>query len=200
MEQLVTGYYSAVVQELNGRRCTTLLHGTAHTATVATSCLVQPIVGDKVLLWQDSEECFIIQILKRESNHVTTEISCHGPLSIKSDAQLNLSAADEIGLQSQQIHLCSHREQHVANHFLFTGREAKVFLSRIDLSAERVVCRIKSLMQSLVDSVRTVKRLESVTASKLIQRASELFSVDSRRVLIGAKKEVRIDGEKIHMG
>jgi hypothetical protein len=63
-----------------------------------------------------------------------------------------------------------------------------------------VESNIDRMIQRIKDSFRIIERIEQVSAVDIIQNIKNAFIQRSRQVDITAKSDVKINGERIHMG
>ena len=73
------------------------------------------------------------------------------------------------------------------------GEERTFISDAVDVVAQRATQRLKSCY-------RWVEEIEHITAGQMIHKVSNLFSVRARQTAITAKDDVKIDGERVHLG
>jgi len=67
-------------------------------------------------------------------------------------------------------------------------------------TSRTVESNIERMIQRIKDSFRIIERIEQVSAVDIIQNIKNAFIQRSRQVDITAKSDVKINGDRIHMG
>jgi len=177
-------------------------------ANKAYSCLVQPLPGDKVLISSNGNEHYILAIIERTDTHNMTlafpgDVALEakvGAINLISSEQISLTSASKTQLTSSEIGVTTAKMNIQANECSVMGdkavsrwREINVFSSAMNLVTERLTQRIKN-------SFKTVEGLDQQTSLNFLQTIGKTLSIRSRDAVITARKDVKIDGERIHMG
>ncbi|MBA6339760.1 DUF3540 domain-containing protein [Colwellia sp. MB02u-10] len=178
-------------------------------ASKAYSCLVQPMLGDKVLISNISgNEHYILAIIERpETNNMTLafpgDVALEakvGAINLVATEQISLTSASKTQLTSSEIGVTTAKMNIQANECSVMGdkavsqwREVNSFSSAMNLVTERLTQRIKN-------SFKTVEGLDQQTSLNFLQTIGKTLSIRSRDAVITARKDVKIDGERIHMG
>jgi len=66
--------------------------------------------------------------------------------------------------------------------------------------AEKIDTVAKTLLQKLKNSIRTIEGVDQTNAQDAITTVRNLYSLRSRQAAILARKDIKIDAERIHMG
>ena len=177
-------------------------------ANKAYSCLVQPLPGDKVLISSNGNEHYVLAIIERpETNNMTLafpgDVALEakvGAINLISSEQISLTSASKTQLTSSEIGVTTAKMNIQANECSVMGdkavsrwREINAFSSAMNLVTERLTQRIKN-------SFKTVEGLDQQTSLNFLQTIGKTLSIRSRDAVITARKDVKIDGERIHMG
>jgi hypothetical protein len=175
----------------------------------AVSCLVRPVVGDTVLLFVDSSgQAYILSILERMRNSAT-RLSVDNDLVIESTAEsITLAARESISLTSPgkaSIHggdvaITGHKGLFQLNRVDMVSDTATVHTKSGRLYAETVETVAQTLTQRLQNCFRFVDKLDQLKAGNLMQSVRKLMSLKTQQAVILAEQDVKIDGERIHMG
>lgn len=178
-------------------------------AKQATSCLIQPLVGDKVLVSVDpSNGCYVLAILERQKgktyslafdSDVELKVS-NGRFTLASQEGLDLASAKDVNLVSSDLKVYSTRGEVGVDRLFFLGSFLQAQLERISLIAGVFDSVLERLSQKVKWSYRTIEESEHVKAGGLHYVAKKLLSLRGKYSMITAKKDVKIDGERIHMG
>jgi len=177
------------------------------TAAVAVSCLVSPAPGDKALICRIDGLVYVLAILERPPAQGTT-LSFPGDLRINAPngrveiagSEATLRAAKKTRLISRDLRLTAENSSLHAVSFRGQTRDvewrtgrAAVLAKTLDTMAERVV-------QSAKTVVRLVEEVETLRIGNLVQTVKNILTMNAKNTVMTARKEMTIDGERIHMG
>lgn len=178
-------------------------------AIVAFSCVVKPQVDDKVMYVREPDgNCYILAILERNVRSETimsfpgdmTIETTKGHVSIAGNAGINLSTDTTIDIHSSDINVSASKGRLNVSETHATGDTFSGRLNRVQLISESIDTVAKRATQRLKTCYRWVEQIEQTTAGQLIQKVNNLFSVRARQTAITAKEDVKVDGERIHLG
>ncbi len=166
---------------------------------VAFSCLVSPVCGDTVLISRSKHDCYIISILSRP---------CAQDMTIRFSGNVNLHAvkgafevtSKEARLDSPYVAMTSLDTNILAKKINATSDEIKFNFNHGDVFAKSIHTTADRIMQRAKTVVRHVEGIETLNIGHMIQRVRKFFTVQSHHSSITAKKDIHIDGERIHMG
>ncbi len=178
-------------------------------ATRATSCLIEPQIGDLVMIAQGSEaQAFVLAILRRDAGAAVV-VASEGDIVIESKSgavklrgreQIELSspgsvaaAASDVSLQALRLNLTIGATEFTGRTILATVESLRVVASSIESFAESVIERFARL-------IRHISGSEQVLARNLQYRAEESCSIHGKNTLLTAEELIRIDSEQIHIG
>lgn len=155
----------------------------------AKGCLVEPAAGDLVLVSRSGDAAYVLAVLDGAG---PTRLAASGPLEIASRSRLSLSApelATEAGTATIAIDRLTYR-----------GRLADLGLEGVKLVAERLHVMAADTLAELGRSLRRIAGLDQTAAGIIDQRAEDSAGLHGRVATLTADKDVRIDGDQIHMG
>jgi hypothetical protein len=176
----------------------------------ALSCLVEPVEGDKVLMFADPEgACWILAVLEREASTASTDlvlegntrlVSQNGSITVSAPRGVRLESDDVVAATTPRFRLVARSAELATQRILAFGetldvdiKSIKVFARTIDRFVDHVVERCRS-------ATRVVEDSETVRAGRLDLKAERLFSVSGENAVVSAKEVVKVDGRQIHMG
>ena len=174
----------------------------------ASGCLLEPRIGDRVLLAAaDATQAYILNVLERSQPNQTAVLSAGGDLAWRIPGRLEIRAgsvdlegSEKVSLNTPELTLntMTARTRFLEWHFLGGLLEGRVDRGRalfrhLDLSAERLVQKIKR-------SYRQVEEFEQSRIGRLRYIIRDLFSISSKNTNIQSEKHVNIDAEKINLG
>lgn len=175
----------------------------------ATSCLIEPQVGDRVMYAvAANEQAFILAVLQRDERaalvlagqaDIVIE-SRSGAVKLRGREQIELSSegsvetvAPNVRLQALKVSLNVVEAKFTGRSILATVGNLRVIASSIESFAESVVERFSRL-------IRHTSGTEQVLARNMQYRTEESFSLHGKNTIVTAEQLVRIDSEQIHIG
>lgn len=185
------------------------LAGTAgsFTARRAASCLLQPAAGDTVLAADLGGSTWILAVLVRGDSPAVLPLPADstlrvavGGLKLVVQDELVLAAgrqlsavAPEVSVQAARAGFTLGALQLAAGLVEATVDQVKTLAQFLDTVAERV--RLKA-----VSSHREVEDLEHLQAGQLYYSIKNVLNLRGKHAVMSAESEVRVDGERIHLG
>ncbi len=183
------------------------LGGSAILAGTAFSCLVTPQVNDKVLLAHDGADYHIIAILERAStDKVSLKLGEEAVLTA-SDGDLAIQCRNKLLLNSQSAEL-QHESLSVVNQTTrltsgdvsVVGEELHSRFKTVKRFAQLVIDVCDTATRKLTHCFKTVEGMEQHQSQNAIHSVANNLTLRSHHANITARKEMKIDGERIHMG
>ena len=175
----------------------------------AVSCLVKPAVGDTVLLYTDTRgQAYILSILERMQNS-STRLSVDNELVIESTrnsitlaahASINLAASEKTAIYGKDVSIAAQNGLFQFSRADIVSDTTTMHTKTGRLYAETVETVAHTLTQRLQNCFRFVDTLDQLKAGNLVQSVRKLMSLKTRQAVILAEQDVKIDGERIHMG
>jgi len=177
-------------------------------ATLAFSCLVTPEAGDKVLINNSGKDNHILAIIERPQNQ-DMKLAFPGNIAMEAKAgDINLTTTQQLNLTSAK------KTQLTSTTLAISSLDAKVHAAKLSVSGDSVVSHwrevnsITSAMNLIVDrltqriknSFKLVDGVDQQKSQNYMQTVEKTLSSRSRDAVITARKDVKIDGERIHMG
>ncbi len=177
-----------------------LNNSNSYKAQKAFSCLVEPCVGDTVVLFKDNNSIFITDILMREDGNIV-EIMAESINITAKDGNLNLSSEADITIQAEQG----------INSF---AKKANVVISEVSFLSEIITLKsdifnsVISTCQSIINHLylknksvtqQVEEHLEvQCNSSRKIVKDSDIYNVKEQITI--ADGQVKIDAQQINMG
>lgn len=177
------------------------------TAKRAAACLLEPEPGDNVLVFAPASGMnYVLSILEKAGSDNT--LSLEGDLALKLHKGAFSVQAEEVSLEAQQnldLQADTVRLRGIRGllHFMDTG----VHSLRLEIRAKQTLAAFdsvrhtaRSLVQHLRDSVRRVDNVETLEAGHLRERIQGLRHSLAENVTSKARRRLKLDGKKIHLG
>jgi hypothetical protein len=186
MEQQNLSLQAGSVKLITGQTYWVEVSKDLHQASKAFGCVVEPQVGDTILLCVDAgDRQYILSILSRETEYPAEMVFNKG-LSITAperelriDAQQAVVNIDQVMITGSALHSKWDKIKTVAN--------------SIESSADRWI-------QKLIRSYRFVEEFEESKIGRLRYLVKGLCSITSKKTAIISEESVKIDGSKIMLG
>ncbi len=179
------------------------------TAQRAFSCIVEPRLNDVVLFSTDERmQGHILSILERQLDKSTC---------------LNFPADVTVKVQKGELHMNARQGL-----YLSTEQDMNLLSKKLSVNAEKGLMNIKSLnaigstlvskirnvqtfahsletvaehwLQKLKNSFRQVEGVDQLKTRDSLHTIDNLYSMRSKQAAILAKKDIKMDAERIHMG
>jgi hypothetical protein len=177
------------------------------TARRAASCLLQPAAGDTVLAADVGGSTWILAVLIRGDSPAVVPLPADSTLKV-AQGGLKLAVQDELTLAAgRQVSV-------LAPEVSVQAARATISLGALQLAAglvEATVDRVKSVVD-LLDTVaqrvrvkagsmhRQVEDLDHLQAGQLFYSIKNVLNMRGKHAVVSAESEVRVDGERIHLG
>ncbi|WP_117190065.1 DUF3540 domain-containing protein [Rhizobium terrae] len=162
-------------------------------ARQAASCLLAPVIGDLVLVHSDGTEAFILAVLVRRAEHAA-EISVPDAdhITIKAAAKIDITAP-LVSLQADRLELVARRLVQMGESLTTNFRHIVETVVDKMVGARTITTRAESRMA-------VVKDVEMLEAGSLVQNVESVSSQKSEIALITARRDMRLDGERVSVG
>jgi hypothetical protein len=178
-------------------------------AVRAFSCMVEPMVNDIVLFSTDAAmQCHILAIIERP-DRTETRLAFPGDVTLNAgQGRVHLNGQQGISINSQQdINVATEEYTLIANKALFGVRSITAIgsklvskISNVQTIADTVETVASNLLQKLKNSFRQIEGVDQLKTQDSIHTVRNLYSMRTTQAAILAKKDIKVDGERIHMG
>ncbi len=182
--------------------------GTSLRARRATSCLLQPEVGDCVA-WCRGEKSsfFVYAVLERESTGPQqlvltgdTRLSVRdGSLDLRSDRAIAI-AAPKIDVHGDALEVRSPKATLVFETLETIARSCTATLAQVKLVGTQISSIFERVLQHAQHQRRVVEGLDTVEVRNADWRAKSLMNLQGNTVLTNGERLVKTRGAQIHLG
>lgn len=180
----------------------------------ATSCLLDPAVGDRVLVAvvDGGAEAFVLAVLERPGEvgeRAPATVSVEGDLALKAvGGRVEITASEgvsmvspaDVSVVSGELRVRSPSASLLLDGVTFLGKAVRAELGRAMVSAEALDQRVGRLTQRLKRALRFVEEGEHVRAESLDYAAEKSVNLRGENTIVTAKELVKVDGGQIHLG
>lgn len=181
-------------------------------ASRAASCLLSPEKGDLVLVAageaEAARQAWILAVLERAAQgpakveHEQGLIlrASQGPVTIAGGAGVSLTSPETVRVTSGHLRVNTVSGEITAQELSFWGRvlsagadSVKFVAQTLDTVAERITSKARNCY-------RRVENVETSSAGTMFTKVKHVWSLRGNYAQVTAVKDVKIDGEHIHMG
>jgi hypothetical protein len=166
------------------------------TARRAASCLLQPAAGDTVLAADVDGSLWVLAVLVRGDSPAVLPLPAdstikvaQGGLKLAVQEELSLAAGRQLSALAPEISVQAARAGLVDA----MVDQVKTVAGLLDTAAERVRLKAGS-------SHRQIEDLEHLQAGQLNYAVKTVLNMRGKHAVVSAESEVRLDGERIHLG
>ncbi|MFT7673852.1 MAG: hypothetical protein ACI845_002268 [Gammaproteobacteria bacterium] len=202
-------FQSGTIGSCDDLRYQILCHGELYNATRAFSCLVEPMQDDTVVFSIDSSRrCHIHSIIERHASDRTnlefpgdvTLNAARGNVSINGREGINISSEKTMRQSAEEFTLIAKKALFSVDNITAIGSRLSGKFKNIQTIADSVETIADNLIQKLKNSFRLIDGLDQSRATEAIHTVKNLYSLRSKQAAILAKKDIKMDAERIHMG
>lgn len=200
---------AGIVEAVEGSAFTVFADGSKRSARRAASCLLEPALGDRVLLALIGDgSAYVLAILERKGTETATlsvdgDCNLHlpnGKLQVTTAEGVGFVSAGEISMVSPSLAIKAAEAAIGVGRLVMAGKElmadiaqVKTKMGALDIVAERI-------RQKAERVYRFVEELDQLKAKRVDYTAEKSMHLHGDNALMTADLLVKIDGEHIHMG
>ena len=174
----------------------------------AFSCLVAPQVGDTVLVNHSASDYYLLAVLDRPSGQDMTlafpaDVKFHvtnGQFDLLATKDINLMTTAKTRMLSGDVDISAATMDVNTGKLTTRTQEVESYSQNVKLHTHALSTVAKQISQKTDILIRWVENVETLNIGNLIQNVRKNYTSHSNQAVITAKKDVRIDGERIHMG
>ncbi|MFH1019069.1 MAG: DUF3540 domain-containing protein [Pseudomonadota bacterium] len=178
-------------------------------ARKAGGCLLVPGINDRVLVFSDQEEHFILSILIRNAESPQENVLLFdgptrllvekGDLALQSQGEIQVAAAARIDLASDEIRVHACKAEACIDQCTFWGRMLRVQVEVIKSAARIVDLVVKRWTMQADNSVRYIKEHDEVQAESARYLTEKTLTMHAKNAVHTAEELVSINGGQINL-
>ncbi|NRA23832.1 MAG: DUF3540 domain-containing protein [Oleispira sp.] len=158
----------------------------------AFSCAFTPEIDDEVsFIKSPNGHYYILNILHRKQASSAKIHSQHG---------IELHTSECIDLQSSALSITNIKTKLTSTDTQVYSQESNIQAESISVKAKSVETIAERSLQKFKDSFRIIERIEQTSAKDIIQNIKNVFLQRSKNADISAQGDIKINGDRIHMG
>jgi hypothetical protein len=175
----------------------------------AVSCLVEPAIGDRVLIAGDlGGDAFVIAVLERlvpASIRVSLAEGVSlgvqdGRFVVAAARGMDFVSAKDMTLTASDLTLRAPNGRVFFDHLAYIGQRVFAQAEGIRLVGRFFDAVVERISHKVKRSYKVVEEMDSVRSEQIDYRATKNLSLRGENSLVTAKELVKIDGEQIHLG
>ena len=178
-------------------------------ATRAFGCLVEPRVGDVVLFSIDERfRGHVLTVLERPQGDRSDLVfpgdvtlrSERGEVNLDGGQGINISSPGQINIMSEEYTLSARQGLVNVESLTAIGASLVSHITQVQTFAQNIETVARHWLQKLTNSFRQVEGVDQLRTKDSLHTVENLYSMRSRQAAILAKKDIKMDAERIHMG
>lgn len=182
--------------------------GVTASAARALSCLVDPCLGDRVLVALGSGESYVLAVLQRPGAD-GVELSAPGDLTVRvpegafrvaAREGVELASASELTLTAARVALRAEEGSVAVRALTMVGERLHADLGAVKTIARTVDSLLDRFTQRVKRSYRFVEEVDTLQAESVDQTVRETWHLRARHALTHTEKLVKVDSEQIQLG
>jgi hypothetical protein len=162
-------------------------------ALQAASCLLAPIIGDRVLVCQDGGEAFILAVLARSEGGIAE-------ISVPYADTVTIKARGAISMEAPSLQLAAGTLSVMADKIFQVGDVLTRNFRRIVESVGNKSVHAQTLTTQADNRTAVIAQTDMVSAKSLVQTIDGVATQTSEIALVTARRDVRLDGERVSLG
>lgn len=169
-------------------------------ATQAFSCLIQPVLGDKVLLQPVGEHWYLLAILERQQP-LPMQLNARNGLNIDLGGKdCHWQNAGHWQLNAEYTSIRTHQAELTTQTAQVRGQQLTQHWQQVRNLIQDLWHSGQTVWQQVRQSISRVDEVEQKDCGHQIQRVRGNMTLHSEQGSITSSKDLRIDAERIHMG
>lgn len=198
------GYVTAI-----GDGVTVQTELSCYEASVAPSCLLVPVVGDKVLLVTDTQGGdYVLAVLERSAGQTATlrfsgntEISStSGTLTLSGRDGVALTSARELSLTATTLRAIAISGDITVESMSIVGGAWRSCVDSVKSVGRTLDSVLDRCHQRVARSYRQIDEIDQVKAGQIDYQADTSLQLHAKYALVTADDLVKVDAEQIHLG
>ena len=174
----------------------------------AVSCVIEPLLGDRVLLSIHEADCHVLAILDRESEEPTRIVAdgdleiraAAGTVTIASEEGVRVVSPGETTIASGSVHIAASEASLAVGTLTYVGEQVAAQIDRVKTVSRELESVADRWVQRLGRAYRFITESEQVRANYLEYSATAAVNVKAKATIVTGGELAKIDGSQIHLG
>ena len=178
-------------------------------AVRATSCLVEPVLGDRVLYTTLRDgRAYVLAVLDREDDaplklaadrDVVIE-SQGGRLDLVASGGVGVATPEKLTMAADAIEMRADKGTFALEDVLYVGRRLLARAQKSTLVGDLIETMAETVTQRAKRVLRVVTQIDQLKAGVADIEAKSALRMHAENSYVTAEKVVKLDGENIHLG
>jgi hypothetical protein len=202
------GLEGGTVVRLRGDAVVVSVAGRELEAARAVMCLIEPEVGDRVMVASSSSESYVLGVLGREAGRaarmsVAGDLELHlaeGRFAVSAQKGVDLTTAAEARVTAARFTLHALDAELVLERLRLLGTLVEGEVQKVRLAAESVETVVERVWERVKRCYRFVEELDQLRAEHIDHRAKRTARLHAENAVITADGLAKIDGDQVHIG
>lgn len=203
-----TTHTSGFVSAVEGGRFTVRLEAVEVECAQAASCLLQPVVGDRVVVYQEGLEAWVLAVLERPTGTASdvvlegdaTVSSREGVVTLRGPKGVRLESPEEVRTVTARVRMLAERADLAIDRALLVGKTLHTQVSEVRAQASTLDLLVGHLASRVKSALRQVDEVDVVRAGRIDYRAESIAQVEGKATVVHASEVVKVDGAQIQLG
>lgn len=174
----------------------------------AFSCLIEPRPGDRVAVWDNGGDTFVLAVLERADTGSAAHLRVDGDLRLEATRDLQLHAGRELTgdatqalrLDTEALHVGTRTARFMSHDVEMHAGETRVHTGLVRVVANALESVAKRITQISRTTYRSVETVDHLRAANVDHAASNSMRLHGSSVLLTAEHLTKVDAEQIHLG
>ena len=166
----------------------------------AVSCLVNPESGDLVLVSRSYREIYVLSVLEREgSEQSEITLGFNGPLKVSSPEQITIRSHSAhwvncvTSVSTGKLSVAATSMDALSEEVTLHSSAIKMISRSLDVISDRISRNARTL-------ISMVRGNEVRQSNQLTEQVINTHMQQSKQTVVDARKDLRMNAERIHMG
>jgi len=169
-------------------------------AQLAASALLQPEIGDLVLLARSLDQCWLTSVLQRNTVGPAHIGVAHAQSLHLVHPRLHLQGTHSLQIHAHSLQVHAEHAQVQLGVVKLASRLVQIATERLCTWAEHIHTQAHSLVVRAEHRVTKVDQVDHLQAGQVLTEAEGLMQLKARHLQAKAKDSVFIDGKQILLG
>ena len=176
-------------------------------AKKAKSCLMEPALGDYVLVSSSNGGAYVLAVLEREEGAPATlafegdlRIAPTGQLSLSSEVSVDIASPRRVKLASKEIDIEASSASILVDALSVVGARLKADVTAIRIVGDALDSVFQRVSQSMKRSFRIVEETDHLDARDIAWSAEENLVIHAGNTVLTSEDLVKLDANQIHLG
>lgn len=183
--------------------------GVARLVRQATSCLIEPEIGDLVLLAIPTNDPggYLLAVLERESKQATLAAAGdlviaapRGRVTVAASEGVELATPKQLGVSADELRVQARSGRVFFDECAAIVRSMFASLTKLTHVGEVLELLVDRVTQRSKHSVRAIEGIDHTQAQNLELSAQSNVQVRAARTIVNGSEIVKVDGGQIHLG